>query len=92
MGESFVIVPDDNHPLQKFSENGTLIEVIGVNGELQGESDNPHSVDVYFEGNIYISDKDNHRIQKFSSEGDFKIAFGCEETGNGQFICNSGGT
>ena len=73
LGEDFVIVPDyDNHRLQKFSENGTLIEVIGASGELQGEFDNPHNVDVYFEGNIYISDKDNYRIQKFSSEGDLK--------------------
>lgn len=86
LGESFVIVPDyENHRLQKFSKNGTLIEVIGASGELQGDFENPHSVDVYFGGNIYVSDKDNHRIQKFSSEGDFIIAFGCDGTGNRQF-------
>ncbi len=53
--------------------------------ELQGEFDNPHSVDVDSGGNIYVSDKDNHRIQKFSSEGDFIAAFGSEGTGDGQF-------
>ena len=52
---------------------------------MQGEFDNLQSVDVDFEGNIYVSDKDNHRIQKFSSEGDFIIAFGSEGTGDGQF-------
>jgi DNA-binding beta-propeller fold protein YncE len=86
LGESFVIVPDyDNHRLQKFSENGTLIGVFGASGEPLGEFDNPHSVDVEFDGNIYVSDKDNHKIQKFSIEGDFVIEFGYEGTGNGEF-------
>jgi hypothetical protein len=44
--ESFVIVPDyDNHRLQKFSDNGTLVAIIGASGELEGEFDIPHSVD-----------------------------------------------
>jgi hypothetical protein len=48
-------VPDyDNHHLQKFLENGTLIEINGDGRELQGEFDNPHSVDVDYEGNIYV--------------------------------------
>jgi DNA-binding beta-propeller fold protein YncE len=82
-------VPDyDNYCLQKFSEfqNGTLIEVIGASGELQGEFDNPYSVDVDSEGNIYVSDVNNHRIQKFSGNGDFISTFGNESEGNGLFI------
>ena len=52
--ESFVIVPDyDNHRLQKFSDNGTFVAIIGAIRELEGEFDNPHSADVDSEGNIY---------------------------------------
>jgi DNA-binding beta-propeller fold protein YncE len=82
-------VPDyHNYCLQKFSEfqNGTLFEVIGASGELEGELDNPHSVDVDSEGYIYVSDVNNHRIQKFSVNGDFISTFGNESEGNGQFI------
>jgi tripartite motif-containing protein 71 len=87
LGDGFIIVPDyDNHRLQKFSENGTFVEIIGASGDLEGEFDNPHSVDVDSEGNIYVSDKDNDRIQVFSSDGDFITAFGNEGTGDGQFI------
>jgi hypothetical protein len=45
-------VPDyDNHRLQKFSDNGTFIAIIGTSGGLDGEFDNPHSVDVDSEAN-----------------------------------------
>ena len=49
-----MIVPDyDNHRLQKFSDNGTFVAIIGASRELEGEFDNPHSADVDSEGNIY---------------------------------------
>ncbi|MGH9989289.1 MAG: hypothetical protein ACREAS_02525, partial [Nitrososphaera sp.] len=46
LGEDFLIVPDyNNHRLQKFSDNGTFVEIIGTSGNLEGEFDNPHSAD-----------------------------------------------
>ncbi|MGH9975835.1 MAG: hypothetical protein ACRD8Z_08380 [Nitrososphaeraceae archaeon] len=34
--------------------------VVGGGGDLEGQFDNSHSVDVDSLANIYVSDKDNH--------------------------------
>jgi tripartite motif-containing protein 71 len=83
-----VFVPDyENHRIQKFDSNGTYFMEWGSGSEsaLDGEFDNPHSVDVDMSGNVYVSDKDNHRIQKFTSDGQFIAKWGSEGTGDGQF-------
>lgn len=57
----------------------------GSYGSLDGQFDQPRSVAVDSNGNIYVADRLNHRIQKFDSSGTFIKKWGSFGSNNSQF-------
>ena len=74
-----------NNRLQKFSIEGTLLQVVGKSGSGEGEFDSPTSVAVSLKGNLYVADSGNKRVQVFNAKGMFLGAFGKSGKLAGQF-------
>lgn len=88
---SIFVADSNNHRIQQFSPDGTLINVIGSFGDdfadntgaPGGTFNEPWDVAVDAEGFIYVADTWNHRIQKFTPQGEFVqmwASFGGTET------------
>jgi DNA-binding beta-propeller fold protein YncE len=45
-------------------------------GDGEGEFENPYSVEVDSQGNVWVADLNNNRVQKFDSDGNFLLEFG----------------
>ncbi len=82
---NFWIADTGNDRLQKFSLEGSLLQVLGKSGGGEGEFNSPASMAVSPKGNIYVADTGNRRIQVFSPKGVFLGAFGKEGSQSGQF-------
>ena len=82
---NFWVADTGNDRIQKFSREGTLIQVIGGSGSDEGEFDSPAAVAVSPKGNIVVADTGNRRIQVFSPKGLFLGAFGKSGSQRGQF-------
>ena len=61
------------------------ISKFGSYGNGNGQFNEPRSVAVDSNGNIYVVDRLNHRIQKFDSSGNFITKWGSFGSGNTQF-------
>lgn len=72
----FWIVDSGNDRLQKFSIEGTLLQVIGKTGSGEGQFDDPSGLAIGPKGNLYIADTGNSRVQVFNSKGTFLGMFG----------------
>lgn len=57
----------------------------GALGANNGEFNNPRSVALDAQGNVYVADSSNQRIQKFDNFGNFITLWGYAGNGNGQF-------
>jgi peptidylamidoglycolate lyase len=60
-----------NSRVVKFSKEGKYIFEWGKRGDNPGEFHTPHGIDLDFQGNVYVADRDNNRIQKFDARGKF---------------------
>ena len=71
-----------NHRVQRFSEDGELVQVIGSEGTGDGEFQKPSGVTVDHYGDIYVADQGNDRVQLFNSRGRFVESFRGDATIN----------
>ena len=71
------VADSNNHRIAVFSGDGKSIRQWGVQGNLQGQFQEPWDVAVdSVAGLVYVADTWNHRIQKFDLEGRFLAAWG----------------
>lgn len=82
---NFWVADTGNDRIQKFSLEGSLLQVIGKSGGGEGEFREPSSVAISPKGNICIADTGNKRVQVFSPKGVFLGAFGKGGKLAGQF-------
>lgn len=82
---NFWVADTGNDRIQKFSLEGTLLQVIGKSGSNEGEFRSPSGVAVTLKGNICVIDTGNNRVQVFSPKGVFLGAFGKPGKADGQF-------
>ncbi|HEX5308014.1 MAG TPA: 6-bladed beta-propeller [Solirubrobacteraceae bacterium] len=59
--------------------------VIGGGGKAEGQFEEPYSMGMDGEGDLWISDHKNNRIEKFSTKGTVLSSYGTTGTGNLQF-------
>src|SRR5262245_27795353 len=57
----------------------------GIQGEGNGQFNNPIDVAVDGSGNVLVADWGNTRIQKFTNTGTFRTKWGSPGSGDGQF-------
>ncbi|MBN2753359.1 MAG: 6-bladed beta-propeller [Candidatus Goldbacteria bacterium] len=62
----------------------------GVLGTEDGNFNNPQSLAVDSQDNIYVVDKGNNRVRKFNSSGTFLKKWGSAGSGNGEFNAPDG--
>jgi DNA-binding beta-propeller fold protein YncE/tetratricopeptide (TPR) repeat protein len=82
---NFWVADTGNDRLQKFSLEGSLLQVMGKSGGGEGEFSSPSAVAVSPKGNLCIADTGNKRVQVFSPKGVFLGAFGKGGKLPGQF-------
>jgi len=82
---NFWVADTANGRLQKFNNEGDLLQVIGKSGSGEGEFDSPSGVAVTLKGNICVADTGNNRVQVFSPKGVFLWAVGKSGKLAGQF-------
>ena len=82
---NFWVADTGNDRLQKFSPEGSLLQVIGKSGSGEGEFSTPSGVAVSPKGNICVADTGNNRVQVFSPKGVFLGAFGKGGKSSGLF-------
>lgn len=67
-----IIVSDTNNSrIQRFTADGTFLNMFGDVGTGPGQFREPNGVSVDASGNIYVADVGNHRVQKLDSNGRF---------------------
>jgi len=89
------VADTDNNRIQVFDENGVFVKAFGKKGSGPGQFEGPRSIAVDNSagpdnGDVYVVDSGNGRIQRFGPEGEFKLAFGSNGTGEGQFNFDAG--
>lgn len=83
-GEGRIYVADtNNHRLQVFHRDGSLLFAIGEEGDGLGQFRFPSDVRVGASGSVYVADRGNTRIQQFSPRGDLEAYFslGADDSG-----------
>ena len=80
-----VYVADSSNSILKFSKDGKLVKVVGQYGAQPGEFNIPTSVKI-INDKLYICDHNNHRVQILNREMEYVESFGCEGSGDGEFI------
>ena len=75
-GDEIVVTDCNNHRVQVFDSNGTLLRSFGHRGENAGEFNCPAGVAINKDRNIFVAENGNHRVQIFSWEGRHLGSFG----------------
>jgi DNA-binding beta-propeller fold protein YncE len=83
---NFWIADTGNDRLQKFSKEGSLLQVIGKSGSGEGEFREPSGIALSAKGAIVVADAGNSRIQVFTAKGMFLGTFGKNGSLPGQFL------
>src|SRR5690606_12058655 len=68
-GDIFVSDGYGNNRVHRFRSDGTFVSSFGYSGSRPGEFNFPHHV-AFFEGRLYVSDRENHRVQIFGEDGE----------------------
>lgn len=85
-GEGRFLVPEAGAGrVQRFSSNGTPIDVIGSPGTGNGQFSVPSGVAVDPSGDIHVADAVANRIQTFNPQGGFVSSLGSTGSGPAQF-------
>jgi sugar lactone lactonase YvrE len=67
-----ILVSDTNNGrIQRFTYNGSFLNMFGEAGPRPGEFREPNGLAVDSKGNIYVADVGNHRVQKLDANGNF---------------------
>ena len=74
--DEVVVADDQNHRVQVFDSNGTLLRTFGHQGEKAGEFMYPTGIVIDKGRNIFITEWGYHRVQIFSWEGRYIASFG----------------
>ncbi|HEY7778108.1 MAG TPA: 6-bladed beta-propeller [Nitrososphaeraceae archaeon] len=59
------VVDQNNHRVQKFTNNGEFVGKWGTEGSASGQFRYPFGIAVDSSGYVYVADRENNRIQKF---------------------------
>jgi DNA-binding beta-propeller fold protein YncE/4-amino-4-deoxy-L-arabinose transferase-like glycosyltransferase len=79
---SIYVADSRNHRIQRFTEDGTLMNVWGSFADIlsgdapPGTFNEPWGIAVGPDGSVYVTDTWNHRVQKFTAEGIFVTMWG----------------
>ena len=76
VGQNIVIADREAHKLFVVSEEGECLNVIGREGEREGEFSSPQGVDCGGKDLVVVADTGNNRVQILSIHGGFINAFG----------------
>ena len=73
-----VIVAGHEDRVQRFDQEGTLLDIFGTPGQGDGQFNHPHglAVDRQRGDLVYVGDQENHRLQVFRSNGEFVRQWG----------------
>ena len=74
--DEIVVADNQNHRVQVFDSNGTLLSSFSHKGENAGELKSPTGVAIDKDRNILVSEYGNHRVQIFSCVGRHLGSFG----------------
>ena len=74
--DEIVVADNQNHRVQVFDSNGTLLSSFTHKGESAGELKSPTGVAIDKDRNILVSEYGNHRVQIFSCVGRHLGSFG----------------
>jgi DNA-binding beta-propeller fold protein YncE len=76
-----VIVAGHEDRVQRFTQDGELIDIFGSAGSADGYFNHPHglAVDRQRGDLLYVGDQENHRLQVFSPTGEFVRQWGDEK-------------
>ena len=74
--DEVVVADNQNHRVQVFDSNGTLLRTFGHQGEKAGEFMYPTGIVIDKGRNIFITEWGYHRVQIFSWEGRYIASFG----------------
>ena len=80
------VADSQNHRIQKFRSDGTLLMRWGSFGRGNGQFMLPTGIAVDRQGYIYVADTENFRIQKFRPDFSFLRAWGSNGRADGQFM------
>ena len=84
--DSFILVSDSNHRIQKISMDGYYVASVGEYGSGPLQFKYPDGIAISpITGQVYIADTDNHRIQVLNPDLTFSHSFGKKGSANGQF-------
>lgn len=79
---SLYVADTDNHRIQHFAPDGSVLDVWGSFGDVTtgqvpgGVFNQPWGISVGPDGSVYVADTWNHRIQKFNPEGQLITMWG----------------
>ncbi|MDO9085378.1 MAG: glycosyltransferase family 39 protein [Anaerolineaceae bacterium] len=79
---SIYVADSRNHRIQRFAEDGTLLNVWGSFADIlsgdapPGTFNEPWGIAIGPDGSVYVTDTWNHRVQKFTAEGIFVTMWG----------------
>ena len=73
-----------NSSVHKFSNEGSLLKVVGQKGTQPGQFNHPSLIKV-IDDKVYMCDRGNHRVQIFNTELEYINSFGCRGDGDSQF-------
>jgi DNA-binding beta-propeller fold protein YncE len=80
----------DGNCIQKFDNEGNLLQQWGEMGEAEGQLQRPLNIALDAQGNIYVSENSNGRIQKFDPNGNFVAVYGPFDFPSGIAVDNEG--
>lgn len=80
-----VIADMFNDRMQRFSRDGTLLQVFGNEAGSPGRLQHPTGVSCSPSGDWFVVDQWNHRVVRFTAGGQFVLAWGVLGTGPGEF-------
>lgn len=89
-GNIFIADGHRNARIAKFDKNGKYVKSWGTKGTGQGQFNEPSSLAVDGQGNLYVADSGNKRIQVFDGQGTFRQEY--TNIGTPHAICVSGGS
>jgi tripartite motif-containing protein 2/3/tripartite motif-containing protein 71 len=82
LGNVYAVI-NEQHYIQVFDKNGTVVRSIGTKGSIESDFNNPCGIAI--QGDIlYVTDRGNNCVHKVSTSGEFMLKFGAKGSEKGQ--------